>query len=206
MRLDIDGALVIHEGPRRLRWNHQPGGRASVLAGQNGPPLRRIVDQVWPDPTTQGHIRRQIEHGQKVVVIFDAADPVVTIPAECLPTVPAGAVVRSKSDCGTVDLAVPLFTWLSPADRARGEAFAVHVRSMARRLPVTARPPLLVEGSLVGTGIPLRFVFESRAMTIDLIRQVIAHLYTTRNPTTMHPWGTEQSVALVNSMLNSAAA
>jgi hypothetical protein len=43
-------------------------------------------------------------------------------------------------------------------------------------------------------------------MTIDLIRQVIAHLYTTRNPTTMHPWGTEQSVALVNSMLNSAAA
>ena len=139
-------------------------------------------------------------------MIFDAADPVVTIPAECLPTVPAGAVVRTKSDCGTVELAVPLFTWLSPADRARGDAFAVHVQSMARRLPATARPPLLVEGSLVGTGVPLRFVFESRAMTIDLIRQVIAHLYTARNPTTMHPWAPEQSVALVNSVLSSAAA
>ncbi|MET0965684.1 MAG: hypothetical protein ABWZ02_04770 [Nakamurella sp.] len=205
MMLDIDGTFVIYEGLGRLRWS-QPSGANLVAPPGAAPKLRRIVDRVWPDRTTQAHLRRQIEHGQKVVVILDASDPVVSIRQECLPTVPVGAVVRGKSACGTVELAVPHFTWLSPADRARGEAFSAFAQTMARRFSAGVRPPLLVEGSLVGTGEPLRFVFESRAMTIDVIRQVITHLYTSRNPTTMHLPATAPGDALVNSMLRLPAA
>lgn len=206
MMLDIDGALVIHEGPRRLRWKHEPGSTVVTGAGQQAPQLRRIVDRVWPDCATQRQIRRQIEHGKKVVVVFDDSDPVVMISPECLPTVPAGSVVRENPDCGSVALSIPLFTWLSPADRSRGEAFSAYARSISRRIPGSAQPPVLVEGALVGTGEPLRFVFQTRSMTIDVVRQVIHHLYAVRNPTTMPVPTARQTSALLTSQLRSKAA
>ena len=187
MMFDIDGALVIHEGTRRLRWAHLRAAAAPVAGGPHAPPVRRLVDWVWPDPTTQAQIRRQIEHGRRVVVVFDDTDPVVTVPAECVPTVPSGAVAREGPDRGTVSLSIPPFTWLSPTDRARGEAFSANAQSNTGGIPHSARPPLLVEGALVGTEEPLRFVFQTRSMTIDVIRQVVRHLYSARIPTSMFP-------------------
>jgi hypothetical protein len=206
MILNIDGAFVIYEGLRRLRWSYPAGSILATPGQSRSPQLRRIVDQVWPDRSTQTHIRRQIEHGQKVVVIIDRSDPIVVVPADCLPRVPFGSTVAEGPDNASVALSIPPFTWLSAADRARGEVFSAHAQSTTARLAGPAQPQLLVEGALVGTREPLRFVFESRSMTIDILRQVIHHLYTARNPSTMHVTAAEQNSLPLSSLQLPAAA
>ncbi len=43
-------------------------------------------------------------------------------------------------------------------------------------------PRLLVEDSLVGTAEPLRFVYQTRPLTIDVLRNVMSGLYAPAEP------------------------
>jgi hypothetical protein len=136
-----------------------------------------IVGHVWPDKPTQSRIRRQIEHGQKTIVVLDDKPPTVVVPRSSLPRVPTGAVEHSGISGDMRTLSIPPLNWLIPRDRERGEAFACRAARIVDASPQDRLPSSLVEGDLIGTGEPLRFVYCTRPIAIDSLRDVITYLF-----------------------------
>jgi len=176
--LSIDGVHVIFEGARRLRWERRPSWPSPAGAGQQPWPDDLVVGHVWPEQNLQPRLRREIEHGQRTLVVLDGCDPVITLPRSKMPNVPTGAKVLSVCDEGIQTVLIPPFTWLGPADRARGETFLSRANEIVGNvLQQSLRPHHLLEEDLLGTAVPLRFVYREQAFTISELRSLIRRLY-----------------------------
>lgn len=175
--ISIDGILIIFEGIHRLRWIPlhvwSPPLGSTVQPRSTG----RVFGHIWPDHDNRRRIQRQIEHGQRVVVVFDEQPPIVTLPSEMVPRVPEGSIKSEGSDHGLCSLFIPPLNWLRSADRGRGEAFVGQAGMIASGNSRDSLPRLLVEDSLVGTAEPLRFVYQTRTLTIDVLRNALSWLY-----------------------------
>jgi hypothetical protein len=85
-------------------------------------------------------------------------------------------------DAETVVLQIPPLTWLGLTQQARGLAFAGTAGKIAASTPQEIRPPILVEEHLIGSSVPLRFVYQQAPIAIDELREVIAHLFKPGTP------------------------
>jgi hypothetical protein len=180
--ISIDGIFIIFEGIHRLRW--KPHHEWSLPTASTVPtrPHSRVIEHVWPDQDSRRRIQRQIEHGQRVVVVFDEKPPKITLASEQVPRVPAGSVLSEEPQDGVCSLFIPPLNWLRPAERGRGEAFVGQSSMIVSGTSHDSLPRLLVEDSLVGTAQPLRFVYQTRPLTIDVLRNTMSRLYTPAPP------------------------
>lgn len=190
--LHIDGVQVVFEGLARLRWVAGPwrlaagDGDAAGAVGRTGCPAP-VLDHVWPRRHEIAYHRREIDHGQRTVVVVDDREPVVTLPLDRAPSIPFGAVDLGGAGAGARRLSVPRFTWLRERERARGESFLAGVLAGPR---VADRPgdcPVVVEGPLVGTPEPLRFVFAAGALSLARLSLTIEQLFRPRPPLSARP-------------------
>lgn len=175
--INLDGVRVVYEGVHRIRWVHAPGwGKL-----QEGKHLSRlsctVVGHVWPEMAIQATLRRQIEHGQRTVVVVDGRAPIVELHGDRLPSIPVGAELVEAVKEGHKAIFIPPFTWLSPGSRRRGEAFVSRVSTVEGRPAGQLRTHQFVEEELIGTGEPLRFVYSERALYVSELRQLIRKLY-----------------------------
>jgi hypothetical protein len=180
--ISIDGILIIFEGIHRLRWKPQHAWSPPMAPIVPERPTSRVIGHVWPDQDSRRRIQRQIEHGQRVVVVLDEKPPIITLPSENVPRVPAGSVLSEEPRHGVCSLLIPPLTWLRPPERGRGEAFVGQASMIASGTSRDSLPRLLVEDSLVGTAKPLRFVFQTRPLAIDVLRNTMSWLYEPARP------------------------
>ncbi len=173
----IDDTLVVYEGRPRLRWAHHPSWAHSPDDVDRTEPAV-YVDHVWPTNETRTYVRRQIAHGQKLLVIVDAADAgaVVTSCAQP-PKIPPAAVELSSRRDTKRSSRIELFDWLSAADRERGLAFVSHVSMTGARSRLGAASPFYFEEALVGSDHSLRFLVQSRSLELSAVRALIGHLW-----------------------------
>jgi hypothetical protein len=174
--INVDGVQVIFEGIRRLRWEHQPTWRHQPATLGRPRPAEWMVGSIWPDKTTGARVRRQIENGQRTIVVIDGTTPIATVSREHVPTVPVGAVELDGPDEGIRTLSIPPLTWLSPADRARGEAFSASVSGITCSA-FAPGSPVLVERDLIGTRKALRFVYRAGDISFGELRDSIREMY-----------------------------
>lgn len=192
--LHIDDVQVVFEGLARLRWVAGPW-RLAAGDGNGGGPMATartgraapVLDHVWPRRDEIAHHRRRIDHGHRTVVVVDDRDPVVTLPLEQVPWLPFGAVDLGGAGAGARRVAVPRFTWLRDRDRARGETFLAGVLAGPRVTDRTGSGPVVIEGSLVGTPEPLRFVFTAGELSLARLRLTIEQLFRPQPPVAVRP-------------------
>lgn len=185
--LHIDGVQVVFEGLARLRWAPGPWrlGAATAAAGGSAAGTicpAAVLDHVWPRRDEIAHHRRRIDHGHRTVVVVDDREPVVTLPLERVPWLPFGAVDLGGAGAGARRLAVPRFSWLRERERARGERFLTGVATGPRVADRTGDCPVVIEGSLVGTPEPLRFVFATGELSLARLRLTIEQLFRPEPP------------------------
>jgi hypothetical protein len=180
--ISIDEILIIFEGIHRLRWIPQHAWSPPSASNLEPRPHGRTIGHIWPDNDNRRRIQRQIEHGQRVVVVFDEQPPIITLPIASVPKTPEGSVRTEDSEDGMCSLFIPPLTWLRPADRGRGEAFVGQAGMIASGTSRDALPRVLVEDSLVGTAQPLRFVYQTSPLTIDVLRTTTTWLYAPARP------------------------
>jgi len=180
--INVDGVQVIFEGIRRLRWEPQPAWAHPLASMGQTRPREWIVGSVWPTKNTQALVRRQIDHGQRTVVVFDGTIPIATVSRERAPKVPVGAVELDSLDEEKRTLFIPPLIWLSAADRARGEAFSVRAQQFADEKLAHVSSPLFIEQDLIGTREPLRFVYRAGAISIGELSDVINQMYRSESP------------------------
>jgi hypothetical protein len=149
----------------------------------------RIVN-IWPDSRGRRRIQREIEHGQRVIVVLDGKPPTITLPRADAHRVPEGAVRIEGLDPAVCSLSIPPLTWLRPPDRRRGEAFVIRSEMIASATTPDRQLPSLVEDSLIGTPEPLRFVYQTGSLTIDALRSTISSLYADALPDLTRPVAT----------------
>lgn len=175
MMLNIEGVFVIYDGGHRVRLAHRPA-RPVLFDPLNRESISETTDHLWPSPSTGTYLRRQIAHGQKVVVVVEADDVAVMPTGESsLLRSPAAAVSSRRHQERGPALTVPLFDWLSPGDRARGISFVAGTRHAPA--PRSAGSRCLIEESLIGTGEPLRFLVQFSALGFGSLQSVIRQLY-----------------------------
>lgn len=156
----VNGVLIIDEGARRLRWQVGPT--------RNSHP--RMVEE-WNageviGKTASDVIRRQIEHGQRTLVVLKQDDCDVVSPN---PTALTGGQRPGRptaTDQEPFKARLQPLSWLNPAHRSRGLAFAAECRRLTTKTARCFLPPLLVEDELIGTGEPLRFVYRTGSIPI----------------------------------------
>jgi len=152
MMLNIEGVFVIYDGGHRLRVAHHPA-RPVFFDPAYREVISESVDHLWPSASTGTYLRRQIAHGQKVVVVVDAGDAAVP------PTGPP----------------VPLFDWLSPADRDRGFDFLSSAPGAFAPWPEGSA--CRVEESLIGSSEPLRFLVQLCPLGFSALQSALRRLY-----------------------------
>lgn len=186
--LHIDGVQVVFEGVARLRWAAGPWRLAAAAGaiGGTGCPAP-VLDHVWPRRAEIAHQRRRIDHGHRTVVVVDEREPVVTLPVDRVPRLPFGAVDLGGGGAGARRLAVPRFTWLRERERARGETFLAGVLAGPRIADRTGACPVVIEGSLVGTPEPLRFVFTAGELSLARLRVTLEQLFRPQPPVAARP-------------------
>jgi hypothetical protein len=176
MMLIIDGVFVIHDGAHRLRFAHHPIRPDGGVSMSHTPPSV-MLDHLWPSRPTGAHVRQQVAHGQKAVVIVDADDDgSVSIPSSQRDRLPKDAFLPNSSVDGFQTFSIPFFDWLRPADRARGLAFLAEQRKPGPRA-TTEAPTYKVEESLIGSPETLRFMVQFRPMGISALQTALRHLY-----------------------------
>lgn len=176
MMLIIDGVFVIHDGAHRLRFAHHPLRPDNVDPKFSTAPSV-MVDHLWPSKPTGAHVRQQVAHGQKAVVIVDADDDgSVNIPSSQMDRLPKDSFLPNPSVDGCHKFSIPFFDWLRPADRARGLAFLAEQRRTRPRA-TTDTPTYRVEESLIGSTETLRFMVQFRPMGISALQTALRHLY-----------------------------
>ena len=117
--LFVDGVHIAFEGVARLRWAAGPWMLNETASHQ------AVLESVWPGRDLQVYLRRQIEHGQKTLVIVDDREPILRLPLQRAPRVPFG-VVDVGGDCrGERCLLIPPFNWLRDRDRFGGNPFSI---------------------------------------------------------------------------------
>src|SRR5664279_5168193 len=180
--INVDGVQVIFEGIRRLRWEPQPAWAHPLASVGQTRPREWIVGSVWPNKSTQALVRRQIDHGQRTLVVFDGTLPIATVSRERAPKVPVGAVELDSPDDEKRTLFIPPLIWLSATDRARGEAFSARAKQFADEKLTHASTPLFIEQDLIGTREPLRFVYRLGAISIGELSDTIKQMYHSGSP------------------------
>jgi len=120
---------------------------------------------------------RRIEHGQRTIVILDGKNPKITLPKTSVPTVPRGTVEIGDHDTGTCTLLVPPLAWLSGSDRIRGEVFLSGAPDISDKSSRSGMSQVLVEADLIGTRMPLRFVYSTTPMTFSGLCELIHRLF-----------------------------
>lgn len=156
MMLNVEGVFVIYDGGHRLRLAHHPA-RPAFFDPAHRELISESSDHLWPSASTGTYLRRQIAHGQRVVVAVDAQD--AAFPPTCPP--------------------VPLFDWLRPADQARGFDFLAGLRGSFARPENSA---FRVEESLVGSGEPLRFLVQFCPLGFTVLQGLVRQLYQSARP------------------------
>jgi len=154
--ITVDGVPVIREGAGRLRWAHELEGAP--------PPLHAAqwqVGDLWPSEDERRWIRRRLDRGEPGVVVLDTESPRVELPVEHVPCVPRGVLAEHDPEAGMVTLHVPALDWLRADERARGLAFAGHVRSLLAGTPRSLLPPVLLEVPEPPPGEPLLFLHRT---------------------------------------------
>lgn len=174
--LHIDGVQVIFEGVSRLRW----AAGSWRLHGAGAPAA--VLDHVWPRRDEIARLRRQIEQGQRTVVVVDGREPVVTLPAQRAPHIPFGAVDLGGAGPAARRLSIPRFSWLRERDRRRGQDFLARITD--QRLPTGrhGEGAIVIERGLLGTPEPLRFLFAGREPSLGQLQLTIEHLFRPRPP------------------------
>jgi hypothetical protein len=177
--LFIDGVLVVFEGVARLHWTVGSWRLSGCYQAHSDENFRQqpVLEYVWPRRHEQAYICRQIEHGQKTVVVVDGRRPVVTLPSPRAPHIPFGAVDVGGARTGERRLLIPRFTWLRDRDRSRGDAFLDRIT--ARRLSTSrcGECAVVIERALVGSREPLRFVYCDGDMSLGRLQLTIDHMF-----------------------------
>lgn len=153
----IDGTWVINEDDRRLRWEHE----------RQGHPSPRLIEQwvigdLWPSRATRAYIRRQLDLGQRALIILQQEEFSVVLPREHVPSVPIGVTVTDDDPEGDLlTMTVPALNWLTHSLRARGLTFIRQARQIAEGTPSAFLPPLLIENELIGSKESVRFAYQT---------------------------------------------
>jgi hypothetical protein len=172
---------VVFEGLARLRWAAGPWRLHGAGAGA------AVLDHVWPRRGEQAHLRRQIDHGQRTVVVIDDGEPVVTLPLPRAPHIPFGAVDVGGAGVDARRLSIPRFSWLRDRDRTRGEGFLSRVADQQLPTGRHGEGAIVIERSLLGTAEPLRFVFAEREMSLGQLQLTIEHMFRPQPPLAARP-------------------
>jgi hypothetical protein len=174
--LFVDGVHIVFEGVARLRWAAGPWMLNETASHQ------AVLESVWPGRDLQVYLRRQIEHGQKTLVIVDDREPILRLPLQRAPRVPFGVVDLGGDRWGERCLLIPRFNWLSDRDRLRGESFLDHFKSHRLRSGRRAECDVGIERGLVGTREPVRFVFVEQEMSLRQIQRTIENIFRSDPP------------------------
>ncbi len=177
----IDGVHVIFEGLPRLRWAAGPWR----LHGAGAPAA--VLDHVWPRRDELVHVRRQIDHGQRTVVVVDDRVSVVTLPLGRAPFVPFGALDVGGAGAGERRLSIPRFGWLRDRERTRGENFLARIADQQLPTGRYGEGAIVIERGLLGTGEPLRFVFAGYEMSLGQLQLTIEHMFRPQPPVGARP-------------------
>ena len=173
--LFVDGVHVVFEGVARLHWAVGPWRLEGPNAFHRAETVvhQRVLDHVWPRREILAHVRRQIDHGRRTLVVVDGREPIVTLPRRRVPQVPFGAVDMGETVHGERRLLIPRFNWLRDRERMRGEAFLE--RSTHHRTGL--RADVVIERDLVGTREPLRFMFWAEELSLERLQRTIYHVF-----------------------------
>ena len=126
--IECDDALIVFEGPRRVR--HQSATRYAL----------------WPDAREAAEVRDRLESGRPILVILGGPQAEATVLTEQFAGAPPAlaelvrAIARDLSP-----IPVPALDWLPNDLRDRGLRFLQGSVTRIRRTPVLLRPALALD-------------------------------------------------------------
>lgn len=166
------GVLVVHEGPRRLRW-------------QTSAPDRWQLVGLWPEHSDVDRLIKMIQDDEPVLVVLPGADVHVDVLDHEI-AMPLDGFAHVSSEGGVTELTLPVLEWLPEPLRSRGLLFADQATAALAGQPRGLRAPLLVER--LNEECAVRFAQRTRAaMTdaafADAALQVFADRLGLRGPT-----------------------
>ena len=167
----INGVLVVREGARRLRWRHEVRREPSPRQ-----PDDWVIGDLWPDGEARNDLARRLAEGGPILVVLDRESPVVTLPIENIPIIPAGAVV-DESDGDMITVSVPALDWLNKRYRDRGKVFAARASAIMSRTPRSLLPPFLTEPQVSPHRDPVQFVHATGAGHQGPLRDIVDRLF-----------------------------
>lgn len=159
------GALVVHDGPRRLVWN-----RISVA--------RWTPCRLWPDRTEAADLGEAVSRGEPLLIILDRRpEPVHVLVEELAGAPPEVTELVSSVEGEVAALQVPQLSWLPNHLAQRGQRFLRDVAATVAHTPTLLLPALIVQPpgtapDAVWFGLRVR----SASWSIDELMAVVDHM------------------------------
>lgn len=125
------GVLVVHEGPRRLRWHTSAPDRWQLVG-------------LWPDRSDVDRLLARIHRDEPVLVVLPGDDVRVDVMDHEI-AMPLDGFTKVSPMSGVTELTLPLLEWLPEPLRSRGLLFADQATAAMAGQPRGLLPPLLVE-------------------------------------------------------------
>jgi hypothetical protein len=160
------GALIVFEGARRIRWRH----------GEHAGPARPVL---WPDPFEALEVRRRLERGRPILVVFGGPQAEAALLTEQYAQAPpALAAVARTIATDMTGVPVPALDWLPVALRNRGLRFLRTSSERAHRTPAPLCPSLqLDERDLTVPHVRFAHVVRESAQSEHDLALVVAHAF-----------------------------
>ena len=159
--IECDDALIVFEGPRRIRRRTATG-----------------LD-LWPDAAEAEEVRDRIETGRPILVILGGAQAEATVLTEQFAEAPPALAKLARALASDLSpLPVPALDWLPSEVRDRGLRFLMASTLHARRTPALLCPALALD-SLDVTCPHVRFAHLHRdgAQTERELSHVVAYAF-----------------------------
>lgn len=159
--IECDDALIVFEGPRRIRRQSATGF------------------DLWPDAAEADDVRDRIERGRPILVILGGPQAEATVLTEQFAGAPpalAQLVQAIARDLAPIP--VPALDWLASDLRDRGLRFLQASTVQARRTPALLRPALVLEDR-AATCPHVRFAHLSRVAPnlVEELSPVVAYAF-----------------------------